>query len=312
MQYDRRVAKIATYIPLVADGARGRPLSLQVALTDKCFNRCIGCGHPSRVPHMIPWPTWLGVLRELTSGPAPVESVCYSGGDPMAYADFNRVMAWHAEHGVAFGMTITGYVPPFIDLGLMSRAEWVRVSLDAVTPEVYEKVRGFTKVEKVLASIDRMLEAGVKVGLGITLHPDNEEELPNVMAYAASKGITDIDARYAYPQSNPRWPDVDLATRGVQPFRRCRAALYQLYIDSDGAVYPCCVTAGDTRAAAQGASLGNIHTEAWPNIWEAAVNFSRLQREQLPGICRLSCVQRLSEINHVFDNAPAPSGRVFF
>lgn len=292
-----RAAKIARYWPSVAGGKALVPISMQVALTDSCFNRCIGCGHPQREQKMIGVDDWLLFLEALPHYP---ESVCYSGGDPMAYPDFNKVMAWHIETGVEFGCTITGYIPPFISLKLLSKAAWVRVSLDAIDPLMYSLVRGRTSLSKVLIGIDSMLEAGVHVALGITLHPDNEGQLPKILEWAKGQGITDIDSRYAYPQSNPLWKDVDLETRGIQPFKHCSAALYQLYIDSDGSVFPCSVTAGDTRSAAEGYALGNILQEKWPTIWERVVSYS--ETTELPKICSTCCRKNLSEINNICDN----------
>ena len=303
-----RAAKIARYMPAVWDGKLGVPVSFQVALTDTCFNRCIGCGHPQRVQKKMVCDDWLNFLSQRTG----VESVCYSGGDPMAYVDFNKVMQWHVDHYVAFGMTITGFVPSYIDLVLMRNATWVRASLDAVDADVYAVVRGKTPLPKVLDSIEKMVSHGVNVELGVTLHPANEGQLPKIKAYADFHGIKTIHSRYAYPNSNPQWTDVDQGQRGVVKFNHCRAVFYQLYIDSDGSTYPCCITAGDTRKGPQANSLGNIYKEPWPVIWDRTVEYSRLELAQLPDICRSCCVKRLSEINGLCDEAVNSSGQSFF
>jgi hypothetical protein len=99
-----RIAKVARYAPLVKDGRRMAPISFQVALTDACFNRCIGCGHPDREQRSMGFFDWVGFLGSL---PVLPESICYSGGDPMAYSNFNEVMVWHKTNGVKFGCTIT-------------------------------------------------------------------------------------------------------------------------------------------------------------------------------------------------------------
>jgi len=304
-----RVAKIARYANEVQGGARRAPVSIQVALTDACFNRCIGCGHPDRVQrrHMVSG--WIAFLETL---PALPESICYSGGDPMAYPDFNTVMQWHVDMGIKFGCTITGYVPPTISMELLSHADWVRVSLDAVEEDVYAVVRGKITLEKVMQGIDKMLEHGVNVQLGVTLHPANEGQLPKIKAWAAEKGITDIDTRYAYPQSNPLWEDVDLATREVMPFNTCKAVFHQLYIDSDGSVYPCCITAGDTKDSAMALSLGNIYVDKWAYIWREVIRYSEIKKAQLPEVCRTCCVKRLSEINHTHDYLLTPPTPSFF
>ena len=297
MQYDDRTAKVAKYFPIVVGGKAMEPVSIQVALLDACFNRCIGCGHPSRIQRKMSAADWITFISQRKN----TESVCYSGGDPMAHPEFNSIMQWHVDSGVKFGMTITGYVPPAIDMQLMAKAAWVRVSLDAVDPEVYAKVRGKTPVHKVLRCIDDMLAVGVNVELGVTLHPDNEAEFANVKSYAEHMGILQVHSRYAYPESNPLWPDADLEQRGVLPFKACSAALYQLYIDSDGTVYPCCVTAGDTRDAPLADGLGNIFLDPWEQVWQQVVAYSRLPVALLPDVCRTCCVQRLSEINNICD-----------
>jgi len=252
---------------------------------------------------------WIEKLRKFAA--MGVESVCYSGGDPMAYTDFNAVMAEHIILDVKFGMTITGYAPPTIDLSKLAHADWVRVSLDAVTPEVYAKVRGAIPVKRVLESVERMLAAKVPVGLGITLHADNIADLPNVLAFAKEHGITDIETHHIEPESGPRAIRVpEKWERKIEPFQRCHATLYQLYIDAQGDVYPCCITAGDAHAAPQAYALGNLWRQEWETIWTAVVEYSELNIKDLPPICRECCIQRLSQINSICDQME--TGKTFF
>jgi radical SAM protein with 4Fe4S-binding SPASM domain len=152
-----------------------------------------------------------------------------------------------------------------------------------------------------------MLEAGVKVCLGITVHRQNEADLEHVLDYAVAKGILDVDVRRVYPNS---MPDEPVVNRGIQTFNHCHASLYQLYIESDGSVFPCCITAGDTRGKPEGYALGNFMYEPWPDIWARVIEYSRKELKDLPPICRTCCVQRLSEINHVCD--AIPTGQSFF
>lgn len=308
MNYDRRTAKIAMYHRRVANGDLGVPISLQVALTDACFNRCPMCSHPQRKPmHELALEDWISWLAHFKS--KGVETICYSGGDPLAYHYINRVMDWHNScWGIPFGMTIAGHVPAHIDLALLATARWVRVSLDAVTPSVYEQCRGGTPVSKVLDGIKRMKAAGVNVCLGITTHSGNINDLPNVLAFAADNGITDIDMRPVYPDSLPEAAQ----PRDIKPFNHCSVVFYQLYISANGDVHPCCITAGDTRCCPMTRQLGNLYRDTWHHIWANAIKFSHLQLPALPEVCRTCCVQRLSEINHVCDIISQFNNKNFF
>jgi radical SAM protein with 4Fe4S-binding SPASM domain len=301
MKYDRKTAKVARYFDRVQGGKMGNPISLQVALCDACFNRCIMCDHPSRKQYTLDHEKWIMFMSRMSL--RGLESVCYSGGDPMAYEHFNAVMRAHIDLGVEFGMTITGYVPPRIDLGLLRHAKWVRASLDAVTPEIYEKVRGKTPVAKVQRSIEAMVAANVNVAFGITLHNDNIGDLDNVMAYAKKIGVTDIETHHIVPDSGVRAVKVpEKWERKIEHFQNCHAVLYQLYIDAQGDVYPCCITAGDAQAAPQAYALGNFLRDDWDTeVWPKVIEYSQLNIKELPPICRSCCIQRLSQINRICD-----------
>jgi len=290
---DKRTAKIARYFPIVAGGYAGAPISIQVALTDKCFNRCIMCDHPDRTQYTIDVKDWLKFLGGMVAN--GVESVCYSGGDPFAYRDINEVMAYHVGLGLPFGFTCSGFVPPSIDMDLLKEAAWIRVSLDAVEEDVYKVVRGHTPLKKIIEGIDRMIAAGVNVELGVTIHKENESQWPLIQEFAKGRDIR-IDMRSVYPMSSVQ----SAVPRFVSKFKHCSAVLYQLYIGSQGDVYPCCITNGDTKSHTFTEPFGYINGD-WSETWKNVVAYSKLEYKDLPSICRSCCVQRLSEINEVCD-----------
>lgn len=311
LQYNRRTAKVAKYFPRVQDGKLGIPISIQCSLTDTCFNRCPMCEHPMRPQRKIEVAKWLEFFHfAIKRG---LESVCYSGGDSMAYQQFNLVMDEHLKMEIPFGIITTGYVPPHIDVSLLSKAAWVRVSLDAVTPEVYAKVRGAIKVEKVLSSVERLLAAGTNVELNLTVHAGNADELPKVLEWAKQRNINKIDVKHLNPPSVERGGQIAEDWEwSIQPFKHCHASLYQLYFDADGSVYPCCITAGDTARGPTAEALGNWLKEPWEDIWGRVVGFSRLEVEQLPSICKTCCLTRLNEINTIGDKLSEIPLKSFF
>lgn len=301
-----RAIKIASKIQLAR--INKAPISIQAAIVDKCFNRCIMCDHPNKEKFYEVEPDdWCDFLEKMSA--KGLESVCYSGGDPFAYKGLNKVMQKHIDLGMKFGILTAGYVPKNIDIELLKKAAWVRISLDTVDPVVYDKIRGLMKIERVLSSIDMMVANGIEVGLSPTLHNDNADHIEDVIKYAISKNIY-VDVKTAYPGTYPidkvNWSVFDkfkgklplrLYTGSYYPFKNCAASQLQLFIDSKGDIYPCCTIGGDVTLTSHAEPLGNISKE-WDENWESINEFSKRASSQRPSACAM-CQGRFTEINHV-------------
>src|SRR4030065_170754 len=133
--------KIARYLDSLKYGWRKIPPSLQIGITDHCFNKCIMCGHWQRPnKSVLAWHDLMPFLAQAKG--KGLESVCYSGGDPFTYYAINDVMEWHMNNDIKFGFITGGYVPSSIDMSLLKCAQWVRVSLDAIGCDAYANIRG--------------------------------------------------------------------------------------------------------------------------------------------------------------------------
>jgi len=290
-----RTDKIKQYVNYVKTGRLGAPVSLHVAITDHCFNSCLMCRHRLRkkknIMKVVEWTNFLTWLRD------PVETVCYTGGDPFCHTDFNILMDWHIKKDFPFGVVTSGYLPPTIDLGLLSQAKFVSCSLDAIDPDVYKLVRGDSvSVGEVLDGIEKMVLGEVTVRVRPTIHKANEGEQEKIEAWCEERGI-EVKCKGAYhgtcdgadPEGNPF------------KFRNCYAVFYQLYIGSDGDVFPCCLTNNDVDIAPLIRPFGNVFSDPWSSIWKKAVEHTKLNKMCLPYICSHQCIDRFSEINNIHE-----------
>lgn len=298
---------------------REYPFSIQCAILDKCFNNCPMCDHPQRPQFQIEKERWFKFLNQALG----LESVCYSGGDAMAYHPINELMEFHISKGILFGFITSGYVPKSVDLRLLSHASWVRVSLDTVNPHLYDQIRGLISINKVIDSIDRMRLADVNVELAPTVHNDNHHLIHQVIDYAIENRLpTHIKSvhKYTYGFDEINWDSIKekaktLGEKGIQynvydpnkhlKFKKCSACLYQLFIDSKGDVYPCSIMAGDTDKTSNMPPLGNI--DDWESLIIERGKFSKT--EELLEKCSF-CTARLSLINNTCDSID--SGKTFF
>lgn len=324
-----RKHKILRYLDSLRNQWREFPPSLQIGLTDYCFNKCMMCGHWKRKDkqrlELQSLLDFLDIGKSLG-----LESVCYSGGDPFMYGeDLNSLMQWHVRNDMRFGFITAGFIPDNINLSLLSKAEWVRCSLDAIDSDIYEISRGGIRCDKVVESVKAMVSAGVNVAFGITIHNKNEAYIKEVFEFAISlkifeirvwvvrnvdglepnnkRGLINLLLSYkSYFSSlhidNNFAETISILEFGEEQmsFDRCYACLFQLFIDAKGDIYPCCITAGDTEDSSNCNPLGNIYDEvlSWAVIRWRIDNFSKIPFKKLPEICHKNCILRLSTINH--------------
>jgi len=334
-----RESKVARYMDSIKHGWRRFPPSLQVALTDVCFNNCITCGHWERDgKSSIELETYKDYLNKIKG--YGVETICYGGGDPFCYPKINEVMEWHLENNVKYGFICSGYLPAKVNARLVRKAEWMRVSLDAVSEKGYKRCRGGMDVRIILHSIETARDKGVDVRFGITLHKHNISELDEVLDYVEKFGTKEVRVRVIRndpslvpskeqtkemihhlrkhstiaPSNNFEFTIQSMKGRkavgegnlDTLPFDRCYAVFFQLFISATGDIYPCCITAGDTEKTAPVRPIGSMHTELDELFFLIKMYNRRTlspSPSTLPKICHTTCIPRLSSINNFCESA---------
>lgn len=331
LRYDKyKVNKVLRYIDSIKYDLRCFPPSLHIGLTNHCLNKCITCGHWKRQDKTIfDIESLLNFLRD--GKKLGLETVCYSGGDPFIYSPLNDLMRWHIENGVDYGFVTAGYVPNHIDLDLLSRAKFIRVSLDAMDEEVYAKVRGGAITSKqVIASIGYLMRShGFKnIGLGVTIHKYNWMQVSKLVRFAYQMDIKELRVWLVR-----NVPELDLSrlqrnelksilkgyeeeglldsigmktnfdlvisildgVSEVVPFKKCYASLLQWYVMPNGDIYPCCIMAGDSKEGSYCEPLFSALTFD-KSDWYFAKRWCEDIRG-LPKSCTTGCIRRLSSVN---------------
>lgn len=346
---DREI-KVWKYVDSTVNGFRHFPPSLHVALTDRCFNHCVTCGHWKRKDKKsIDWGHLRGLLEYgLTAG---LETVCFTGGDPFKYPEINSAMGYCIDNGLKFGIVTAGHKPAWVHEDLIKHAEWVRCSIDA-TGENYKKVRGACHAswKSVLESLNRMRAAGCNLQAGITISTANQDYLLRTLKWVYESDLFgEVRTKRVYkhcgqPLHSIDEEAVDRALDSVrfwhganaqldyrdfspEPIKHCWAVHYQLFINPDGGIYPCCITAGDTESKHRCKPLGNIYDTPHNRIhWNPALydpndkvknhgqkvlEFSQLPADQLPKCCKTDCIERLNIINRVCASVDAHQKNFF-
>jgi radical SAM protein with 4Fe4S-binding SPASM domain len=144
----------------------------------------------------------------------------------------------------------------------------IRISVDALLPETYEKIRTKKLLGAVARNVTRISSRirgqylfGTKLGLHFVLQDLNEPEMfpflhhwgPFVDLIRVNKWNTTEDSPLSKLAINSRFP-----TPERHP---CTAPWLYVFVDSDGSVYPCCSDSFLTM------NMGNLREQSLRDIW---------------------------------------------
>jgi molybdenum cofactor biosynthesis enzyme MoaA len=214
---------------------------------------------------------------------APVREVNFTGGEPLLREDFADLLGIAAARAQRTAVFTNGVPLTRVTAQLLAAVGTeVHLSLDHISPQLDDRVRGGTKAT--LRGLDLLLAAGVrKIQMCMVLTSRNWTDVGTVMARARDQNLDVELMAVALPDAHPlslrtlavgelaRLSDVIqangdllgrpsyyqrlrryLLTGQLRPRPGCAAAERGVFINSDGAIWLC--------PQRSGVSLGNITT----------------------------------------------------
>ncbi len=296
------------------------PISVEMTLTNACNMNCVYCSDAmlrkrQGVREMISLEDFKRLFSDLAKG-GTKGIVIEGGGEPTMYSKFTEVVGYAAESGLAVGLITNG--SKRIPEETIKKFEWVRVSLDASTPEEYKALKGVDFYEKVIDNIAYYTQYCKTVGVGYVVTSQNISRIePLVMrlrelkvSYIQLRPVVDNDELY------PR--DIDLSylkfymtrefgvqvdgmednARGGNHDLPCYASSLTSIISGDGSVYIC----GRLNVYDWLKPIGNITKQSFHDIWHGEERKRQIEMISDAEFCRENCPQcRVSKFNVLFD-----------
>lgn len=188
----------AAYLKTIAERTRRDrvPLSGFFDLTYRCNFRCSHCYVGHRVAQHQSASAELGLDQMVALLTAAAEGGClfvtFSGGEPLIREDFTGIYAAARR----LGMLVT----VFTNASLVTQAHVdafreyppraIEVSIYGTSEATYERVTGRPgSFHRVMAGLERLLDAGLRVRLKAMILRDTVDELPDVEAMATRLGL---------------------------------------------------------------------------------------------------------------------------
>jgi MoaA/NifB/PqqE/SkfB family radical SAM enzyme len=191
-------------IELATRGAHAPALPTQIYLevTNRCNSLCVSCpltyDHFLRFEpkHHLSWEQFRQVVDQL---PQIERAVLHGIGEPLLNPELPRFVAHLKQRGAHVLFNSNGLLlderrgDALVEAGL----DELRVSIDAVTPELYHRLRGIDKLPQILANLRAFIarhreQDHPRVSLWLVGMQENLEQLPDFVRLGAELGVPEI------------------------------------------------------------------------------------------------------------------------
>jgi len=214
-----------------------RPISIQLAPTDKCNLNCTMCSVKNREGNELTLEECMRVLRDFkTLGAQTVEYT--GGGDPTMYPFINEIIAYASVLGYKIGLITNGVKLDNILSTNLERLTWLRVSLNCldyvkdITINVPKNVTlGFSyvwtelsdesKLEKIADYYKKYRASYVRI-------------VPNCLSVEDITTATNAVVPYL-----AKYPEFFFQRKKYTVPERCWIGLLKPFVNTDGYVYHC-------------------------------------------------------------------------
>ena len=286
------------------------PVHVQLVLSDLCNQDCGFCAYritSGLSNELFPQGNRRNPNRMISAekareiiddcGQLGVKAIQFTGGgEPTVHPDHLELFARAQSHGIATALVTNG-VALDAKHPAVHAMSWIRVSVDAGTPQTYAKTRRValrywdTAWAKV-ADMAKLCSGTVSVGFVVT--PDNYRELPLACDMAMQAGVANVrvgavfsadgvghygellpEIRAVLADARARYGDlvVDLFDRRIADLEAgnpteplCGYQYLSTYIGGDLGVYRCCNTAY-TRAG----KVASLHDRRFASLFNAPI-----------------------------------------
>jgi MoaA/NifB/PqqE/SkfB family radical SAM enzyme len=178
------------------------PTQVYIEVTNRCNSLCASCpltyDHflPFEPKHHLTWPQFRRIVDQL---PKIERAVLHGIGEPLLNPQLPRFIAHLKERGahVLFNTNAVLLDERRGDALCAAGLDELRVSLDAVTPELYQRLRGIDRLPQILANLrafvarhggrDRPRVSFWMVGMQENLH-----QMPDFVRLAAEIGVPEV------------------------------------------------------------------------------------------------------------------------
>lgn len=185
-------------------GKRCNPVYIRIKPTNLCNHNCYYCHYKNpylildeyNPNDMIPYDKMMEIINDMKN--MKVKAVTFSGGgEPLVYPYIEEAMNKVVEAGIDLSIITNGSMLCDEKARILSRAKWVRISIDSIIPQNYAKIRGIGEnaLNKLLKNIEefaKIKEESCELGINFVIGKENYKEISDVAITMKNIGVNHV------------------------------------------------------------------------------------------------------------------------
>lgn len=182
---------------------RTAPLYVRIKPTNVCNQNCWYCVYANDAVidnrsvnrrEFIPWNKMQQILNDLSD--MGTKAVTFSGGgEPLCYPYIYQTLQLVQDKGIEYAMISNGQALDTKARDALRNAKWIRISLDSVNREMYQKMRGVDTFQEVIDNISKFAsekDSECVLGVNCVVTKDNYKNIYEMCRLLSSIGVDNV------------------------------------------------------------------------------------------------------------------------
>lgn len=189
----------------IGEGKRIAPIYIRIKPTNYCNHRCYYCSYADSElglrnavnrQDQISWEKMQEIILDISD--MGVKAVTFSGGgEPLIYPYIVEAMQRILDTGIDLSVITNGQLLKGDRAQVLSKAKWVRISLDSADADTYSKIRqlpsdAFVEVCENIRNFSQIKQKGCELGVNFVVNHENASQVYDTARLVKSLGVDHI------------------------------------------------------------------------------------------------------------------------
>lgn len=310
------------------EGTRTAPVYIRIKPTNRCNHNCDYCHYKNPYLHLdqykgndfIPRERMLSIIDNMSE--MGVKAVTFSGGgEPLLYQYIEETMEKVLACGIDLSIITNGSLLDGKKAQLLSKAKWVRISLESGCEQTYDRIRGikdgsFEKLCRNIKDFAALKDDSCELGINFVVGPENYKEVYQAGVLMKQLGVNHIkySAQISHNTDEVHKPfkqlvieqihkliaeeetrdfniinlyesDFDTCAQFARPYDRCCIKDFVCVIAANSKVYYC----HDKAYLAEG-EIGDLSAQSLKELWFSDSTARKFKEFSAQKKCAHHCV----------------------